>query len=115
MTLPAIFPIASKKKTSILMEVAILVREHWGDEKLRQYLEALNAKDAVTGSVAGDKILAAVLLKEKAKKSGFSLVAAAKEAEVARCMQWALRPVALSHNQRKAALKLAAQTSQGEA
>jgi hypothetical protein len=108
MTLPAIFPIANKKKTSILEEVAILVREHWGDEKLRQYLEALKAKDAVTGNVVGDKIFAAALIKEKAKKSGFSLVAGAKEAEVARCMQTVLRRVELSHTQRKAALIAAA-------
>ena len=115
MTLPAIFPVPTKKKTSILMEVAVLVREHWGNEKLRQYLEALNAKDAVTGSVIGDKLKAAEIIKEKAAKSGFAMTAQAKDAEVARSMQWALRSVALSHNQRKAELKLAAQPPQGEA
>jgi|SRR5580693_2744637 hypothetical protein len=108
MTLPAIFPIATKKKVSILEEVAILVREHWGDEKMRQYLEALKNKEAVTGSVVGDKIFAAAMIKEKAKKSGFQLVAVAKEAEVARCMQTVLRRVQLSHRQRIEALKLAA-------
>jgi len=106
MTLPAIFPISKKKKTTILEEVAILVREHWGDEKLRQYLEALQAKDAVTGSIVGDHIMGAALLKEKARKSGFSMVAAAKESEVARNVQTVLRRVELSHSQRKAALRL---------
>jgi hypothetical protein len=107
MTLPAIFPIASNKKTSILAEVMILVREHWGDEKLREYLEALENKDAVSGSVLGDKILAAALLKEKARKSGFKLVADAKEIEISRCMQKTLGKVELSHAQRRQALKLA--------
>jgi hypothetical protein len=108
MTLPAIFPIVTKKKSSILEEVQVLVREHWGDEKLREYLEAVKNTNAVTGSVIGDKIFAAALIKEKAKKSGFSAVASAKEAAIARSMQVVLRRVQLSHTQRLSAVKLAA-------
>ena len=103
-------PYHQQEKDFDLMEVAVLVREHWGNEKLRQYLEALNPKDAVTGSVIGDKLKAAEINQGKSGEVWLSaLTAQAKDAEVARCMQWALRPVLLSHNQRKAALKLAAQ------
>jgi len=109
MSLPGVFPTVSKKKSSILEEVQFLVRENWGNEKLREYLEALGNKEAVTGSVVGDHIFAADLIRTQAAKTGLAMTASAKQAEIARCMQTVLRRVGLSQSQRRLAVPVAAE------
>jgi hypothetical protein len=76
-------------------------RELISDEKYRRYLRAVYDAHAVEGSLAADNVLAAMMIREKAKERGVSEVAGEKLAIINLALGVVLRRYNKSRKQRR--------------
>ena len=111
---PQVMP-PSKKASSKVDAVEHYAKQLWGSsEEFRVACDSLTNEEAFTGEWKGDRLLAAIMVKQTAEANSDITLKDDKPAAVRRMLTWALRRHELSRNQLLVAREFALANPVGE-